>query len=108
MIHTNVTQFDTLEAGLPGCDVVMMLRLQKERMEAALIPDDVTYFNQFGLTSERLRLAKPEAIVLHPGPMNRNVEIADDVADDLMQSVIFQQGANGVPLRMAVLDLLLS
>lgn len=108
MPYMNVTQYDNLEAGLRGCDVVMMLRLQKERMEAALMPDDGTYFNQYGLTMDRLKLAKPDAIIMHPGPMNRNVEIADEVADDLKQSVIFQQGANGVPLRMAVLDLFLS
>lgn len=106
-IADNVKVFDTLETGLPGSDVVMMLRLQKERMDQAMIPDDVTYFHQYGLTQERLRLAKPDAIVMHPGPMNRNVEIADDVADDKKHSVIFEQGANGVPLRMAILDLLL-
>lgn len=107
-IPANVKLFDTLETGLPGCDVVMMLRLQKERMESALIPDDATYFNQFGLTQDRLKLAKPDAIVMHPGPMNRNVEIADDVADDTTHSVIFEQGANGMPMRMAILDLLVS
>jgi len=104
----HIKYFETLESGLPGCDVVMMLRLQKERMDQALIPDDTTYFHQYGLTQERLKLAKENAIVLHPGPMNRNVEIADDVADDPKQSVIFQQGANGVPVRMALLDLYLA
>ena len=107
-IPTNVKLFDRLESGLPGCDVVMMLRLQKERMESALIPDDATYFHQFGLTQERLKLAKPDAIVMHPGPLNRNVEIADEVADDTSRSVIFEQGANGVPMRMAILDLLVA
>ena len=107
-VPENVKLFETLEDGLPGCDVVMMLRLQKERMDKALIPDDATYFHQYGLTEQRLQLAKPDAIVMHPGPMNRNVEISDEVADDPTHSVIFQQGANGVPIRMAILDLLLS
>lgn len=103
----NVTVYDTLESGLPDCDVVMVLRIQKERMDASAIPDDIAYFHAYGLTTERLALAKPDAIVMHPGPMNRGVEITDDVADDPRRSVIFQQGANGVPVRMAVLDLLL-
>ena len=108
VLNLNVKLFKTLEEGLPGCDVVMMLRLQKERMDSAMIPDDAGYFREYGLTQSRLALAKADAIVLHPGPMNRNVEIADDVADDPVRSVIFQQGANGVPARMAILDLLLS
>jgi aspartate carbamoyltransferase catalytic subunit len=106
--HENVYQFDNMKDGLKDCDVVMMLRLQKERMEHALIADETDYFHQFGLTQEKLKFAKPDAIVMHPGPMNRGVEIADDVADDPRASVILEQGANGVPLRMAVLDLLLS
>ena len=106
--HSSIKYFENMEEGLLGCDVVMMLRLQKERMDQAMIPDDATYFRQYGLTQERLKFALPDAIVLHPGPMNRNVEIADDVADDPRQSLIFQQGANGVPVRMAILDLLLS
>lgn len=107
-IPANVKLFENLEEGLAGCDVVMMLRLQKERMDQAMIPDDVSYFHQYGLTLQKLQYAKPDAIVMHPGPMNRNVEIADEVADDPTRSVIFQQGANGVPMRMAILDLLLS
>ena len=107
-VPDNVGLFESMETGLPGCDVVMMLRLQKERMDKAMIPDDTAYFHQFGLTEARLQLAKQDAIVMHPGPMNRNVEIADEVADDTTRSVIFQQGANGVPMRMAILDLLLS
>ncbi len=107
-VPDNVKLFESLEEGLIGCDVVIMLRLQKERMDKAMIPDDTSYFHQFGLTQAKLQLAKPDAIVMHPGPMNRNVEIADEVADDPQRSVIFQQGANGVPMRMAILDLLLS
>jgi aspartate carbamoyltransferase catalytic subunit len=105
-ISPNVKIFDTLEEGLAGCDVVYVLRIQKERMDASLIPDDRAYYHAYGLTTERLAIARPDAIVMHPGPMNRGVEISDDVADDPRQSVIFQQGANGVPVRMAVLDLL--
>lgn len=107
-IPANVKIFDTLEEGLKGCDVVMVLRIQKERMDASAIPDDRAYFHAYGLTPERLAIAKPDAIVMHPGPMNRGVEISDEVADDPHQSVIFKQGANGVPVRMAVLDLLIA
>jgi len=107
-IADNVKVFETLEDGLKRCDVVMVLRIQKERMDASAIPDDTAYFHAYGLTPERLAIAKPDAIVMHPGPMNRGVEISDEVADDPHQSVIFEQGANGVPVRMAVLDLLLA
>jgi aspartate carbamoyltransferase catalytic subunit len=98
-----VARFDTLEAGLPGCDAVMMLRLQKERMEEGMIGTDAEYFRLYGLTQERLALANKGAVVMHPGPMNRNVEIADDVADDPARSLILRQVANGIPVRMAVL-----
>ncbi len=103
-----VEKFTSMEEGLSGCDLVMMLRNQKERMNADLIPNDATFFRLFGLTPERLRLANPEALVMHPAPMNRGVEIADEVADDPARSVIFEQMKNGVPLRMAVLDLLIN
>ena len=102
--YPEIESFTSLEEGLPGCDVVMMLRNQKERMEKSDIPDDAEYFNSFGLTQQRLKLAKPDAIVMHPAPMNRGVEIADDVADDPIKSVIFKQMANGLPMRMAILD----
>lgn len=102
--YDNVSVFDTMEEGLKGCDAVMMLRLQKERMEQAAIPNDSAYFNSFGLTPDRLALAKPDVLVMHPGPMNRGIEIAGDVADDPNRSIIFKQGANGIPMRMAILD----
>ena len=76
-------------------------------MDHSLIPDDATYFNSYGLTPERLTLAKPDAIVLHPGPMNRGIEISDEVADDPHRSAIFRQADNRVPVNMAALDLLL-
>ncbi len=98
--------FDNLERGLEGADVVMMLRLQKERMAVAELPSPVAYFAAFGLDAERLKKARPDAIVMHPGPLNRGIEIASDVADDPARSVILDQVRLGVPLRMAVLDLL--
>lgn len=104
----NIQTFTTLEEGLPGCDVVMMLRNQKERMNEDLIPSDAAFFRQYGLTVERLELANKKAVVMHPAPMNRGVEIADDVADDPSRSLIFKQMAHGVPARMAVLDTLIA
>jgi aspartate carbamoyltransferase catalytic subunit len=92
----------TLDAGLKGVDVVMMLRIQKERMSQAALPDADRYFALYGLTPERLKLARPDAIVMHPQPMNRGIEIASDVADG-KQSVIRDQVRNGVAVRMAVL-----
>ena len=91
-----------LEAGIKGVDVVMMLRIQKERMGQADLPNAERYFEMYGLTPERLRLARPDAIVMHPQPMNRGIEIASDVADG-KQSVIRDQVRNGVAVRMAVL-----
>lgn len=91
--------------GIAGCDVVMMLRIQKERFADADIPAGEEYFQEFGLTTKRLALAKPDAIVMHPGPMNRGVEIESAVADG-PQSVIRLQVANGVAARMAALEVL--
>jgi aspartate carbamoyltransferase catalytic subunit len=91
--------------GIAGCDVVMMLRIQKERFADADIPAGEEYFREFGLTTQRLALAKPDAIVMHPGPMNRGVEIESAVADG-PQSVIRHQVANGVAVRMAALEVL--
>jgi aspartate carbamoyltransferase catalytic subunit len=91
--------------GIAGCDVVMMLRIQKERFADADIPAGEEYFREFGLTRERLAKAKPDAIVMHPQPMNRGVEIESAVADG-PQSVIRQQVSNGVAVRMAVLEIL--
>ena len=95
----------TIEEALDGVDVVMMLRIQLERMQNNFFPSLREYFALFGLTAERMALARPDAIVMHPGPMNRGVEIASDVADG-PQAVILQQVANGVAVRMAVLYLL--
>jgi len=106
--YPNIKVFDNFEDGLKGCDAVMMLRIQKERMDQSLIPDDATYFREYGLTPERLALAKPDAVVLHPGPMNRGIEIADEVADDPVRSAIFRQADNRVPVNMSIFDIMLS
>jgi aspartate carbamoyltransferase catalytic subunit len=108
MPSENLRIFADMEEGLRGVDVVMMLRIQKERLDSAQMPDLPSYFQHYGLTQQRLAIAKPDAIVMHPGPLNRGIEIADDVADDPARSVILEQVANGVPTRMAVLDSLLS
>lgn len=102
-----VEGFETMKEGLKDCDIVMMLRNQMERMEAGLIKSEAEFFKQYGLTHEKLAYAKPGALVMHPGPMNRGVEIDGDVADDPQRSLILQQVRNGVPTRMAVLDILL-
>ena len=98
-------RFGSLEKGIEGADVIISLRLQKERMIAADIPDEQTYFDGFGLTSENLKLAKPDAIVMHPGPVNRGIELSSEVADG-PQSVILQQVTNGIAVRMAVMEIL--
>ena len=100
-----VKVFHDMETGLRGCDVVIMLRLQNERMKGALLPSTQEYFKFFGLTPEKLAFAKPDAIVMHPGPMNRGVEIASEVADG-PQSVILPQVTYGIAVRMAVMALL--
>jgi aspartate carbamoyltransferase catalytic subunit len=100
---TGCSRHATLKAGLKDVDVVMMLRIQKERMTHASLPDADRYFSKYGLTPDRLAVAKPDAIVMHPQPMNRGIEIASDVADGT-QSVIRDQVRNGVAVRMAVLQ----
>ncbi len=101
-----VEVFQDLRAGLDGADVVMMLRLQRERMDGALVPSMREYYHRFGLDAEKLALAKPDAIVMHPGPMNRGVEIDGTLADDINVSVIQEQVEMGVAVRMAAMDLL--
>ena len=94
-----------LEEGIKGADVIIMLRLQNERMSGAMLPSAAEFFKNFGLTPEKLALAKPDAIVMHPGPINRGVEIASDVADGA-QSVILPQVTFGIAVRMAVMSIL--
>jgi aspartate carbamoyltransferase catalytic subunit len=100
-----VEVFDRIEPALVGADVVMMLRIQLERKAGGRFPNTREYARYFGLNSERLNLAKPDAIVMHPGPINRGVEISPAVADG-PRSVILDQVARGVAIRMAVLYLL--
>ncbi len=95
----------SIDEAVEGADVVMLLRIQHERMHGHFFPSVREYFTLFGMTEQRLRLAKPDAIVMHPGPMNRGVEIDSEVADG-RRSVILEQVANGVAVRMAVLYLL--
>ena len=101
-----VEVFHDMRAGLRDSDVVMMLRLQKERMSGGLVPSAREFFRFYGLDAAKLRAAKPDAIVMHPGPMNRGVEIDSAVADDPARSVIGEQVEMGVAVRMAVLDIL--
>jgi len=101
-----VEVFHSMEAGLRGVDVVMMLRLQRERMSRGLVPSAREYFRFFGLDAAKLAWAKPDVLVMHPGPMNRGVEIDSAVADDPVHSVIGEQVEMGVAVRMAVLDVL--
>ena len=105
-LPAGTTGFTDFEEGIAGADVVMMLRIQRERMDEAVADGLGDYRSHYGLTRERLALAAPDAIVMHPGPMNRGVEIDGDVADDPERSVILDQVSNGVAVRMACLDLL--
>ena len=100
------TPYHDFDAALDGSDVVMMLRLQTERMQGAFIPSEREYHHLYGLTQDRLSRAAPDALVMHPGPMNRGVEIDSDVADMLDRSIITQQVEMGVAIRMACLDVL--
>lgn len=101
-----VEVFDDMAEGLQDADVVMMLRLQKERMDGAFIPSEREYYHRFGLDPDKLRHADANAIVMHPGPMNRGVEIDGTLADDINRSVIQDQVEMGVAVRMAAMELL--
>jgi aspartate carbamoyltransferase catalytic subunit len=103
---TGIPSFTSMDEGIAGADVVMMLRIQRERMEAALVAQLGDYYRLYGLTRERLKRAAPDAIVMHPGPMNRGVEIEGALADDPERSTIQEQVELGVATRMACLDLL--
>ena len=99
--------FHDMEEGLKDVDVVMMLRLQRERMDGGFVPSEREYYHRYGLNAAKLSNAKPDAIVMHPGPMNRGVEIDGDIADDLSRSVIQEQVEMGVAVRMAAMDILM-
>jgi len=101
-----VEVYDDMSEGLRDVDVVMMLRLQRERMDGGFIPSEREYYHRYGLDNEKLSLAKPDAIVMHPGPMNRGVEIDGTLADDINRSVIQEQVEMGVAVRMAAMELL--
>ncbi|MFQ5994774.1 MAG: aspartate carbamoyltransferase catalytic subunit [Acidiferrobacterales bacterium] len=101
-----VSPYTDMRAGLEGVDVVIMLRLQRERMEGARLPSEQEFFNLYGLTADKLELAKKDAIVMHPGPMNRGLEIDSSVADG-PQSVILPQVTNGIAVRMAVMAIIM-
>ncbi len=101
-----VRVFHDMKSGLQGADIVMMLRLQKERMARGLVPSAREFFRFWGLDAEKLAYAKPDALVMHPGPMNRGVEIDSAIADHPTRSVIAEQVEMGVAVRMAVLDTL--
>jgi len=111
LVPSNFSEFgceiyDNMEEGLNDVDVVMMLRLQRERMDGGFIPSEREYYHRYGLDAEKLAHAKDDEIVMHPGPMNRGVEIDGDIADDINRSVIQEQVEMGVAVRMAAMDLL--
>ena len=99
-------RFTRIEEALDGADVIMMLRLQNERMDGGFIPSAREFHALYGLTAERLALAKPDALIMHPGPMNRGVEIDSAIADHPERSAITEQVEMGVAVRMACLDVL--
>jgi aspartate carbamoyltransferase catalytic subunit len=101
-----VEVFHDMAQGLAGVDIVMMLRLQSERMHGSFVPSTREYFHFFGLDYEKLRMAKPDALIMHPGPMNRGVEIGSEIADDIDRSLIRHQVEMGVAVRMACLEIL--
>ena len=102
-----VTPLCELDEGLQDVDVIMMLRLQLERMEGQLIPSAQEYFRQYGLTAERVQRAAPDVVVMHPGPINRGLEIASDVADGA-RSLILEQVTNGIAVRMSIMAKLMA
>ncbi|MDG2252603.1 MAG: aspartate carbamoyltransferase catalytic subunit [Methylophilaceae bacterium] len=103
---TKFQEFNEMKAGISDVDVIMMLRIQKERMQQEIIPSEKKYFESFGLTTELMKYAKKDAIVMHPGPINRGVEIQSQVADS-SQSVILAQVTFGIAIRMAVMTMLI-
>jgi len=101
-----VEVFHDMRRGLEECDIIMMLRLQAERMQGTFVPSTREYFRYFGLDEEKLAMARPDALIMHPGPMNRGVEIDSRVADDITRSAILEQVELGLAVRQACLDML--
>jgi len=108
VLKRKVNIFYNMKDGLKNCDIVMMLRIQKERIVGTHIPNEKEYFNKFGLDYKKLSYAKKKAFVMHPGPMNRGVEIDSKLADDVTRSLIQEQVAMGVAIRMACLEILIN
>lgn len=102
-----VKAYHNMREGLKGCDIIMMLRIQKERMQTSFIPSLGEFFRFYGLNAEKLAYAKEDALVMHPGPINRGVEIDGDIADDINRSIILDQVEMGVAVRQAIFELLL-
>ena len=102
-----MTPLTKLDEGLQNVDVIMMLRLQLERMAGQLIPSPQEYFRQYGLTAERVQRAAPDVIVMHPGPINRGLEISSEVADGT-RSLILEQVTNGIAVRMSIMAKLMA
>jgi aspartate carbamoyltransferase catalytic subunit len=112
LMPTGINEFGVevyydMQEGLKDVDVVMMLRLQRERMDGGFVPSEREYYHRYGLDSGKLSYAKPDAIVMHPGPMNRGIEIDGEIADDLSLSVIQEQVEMGVAVRMATMEILM-
>ncbi|MDS9951658.1 MAG: aspartate carbamoyltransferase catalytic subunit, partial [Planktomarina sp.] len=112
LMPSGITEFGAevyhdMNEGLKDVDVIMMLRLQSERMDGGFIPSEREYYHRYGLDAAKLSNAKEGAIVMHPGPMNRGVEIDGEIADDLSRSVIQEQVEMGVAVRMAVMNILM-
>ena len=101
-----VEVFHDMRRGLEQCDIIMMLRLQAERMQGTFVPSTREYFRYFGLDEAKLAMARPDALIMHPGPMNRGVEIDSRVADDITRSAILEQVELGLAVRQACLDML--
>ena len=103
--NLGVAVHHSMESGIRDADIIMMLRLQTERMQGSYVPSTREYFRFFGLDREKLAIAKPDALIMHPGPMNRGIEIDSELADDINRSVIHEQVEMGVAVRMACLDI---
>ena len=103
-----VNIFTDMKKGLKNCDIVMMLRIQKERIVGKIMQNQKTYFKKYGLDYNKLQYAKKNAFVMHPGPMNRGVEIDSELADDVTRSLIQEQVAMGVAIRMACLEIIIN
>lgn len=108
VLSSGIQVFEDLESAIPGSDVIMMLRLQKERMEKIYVKDEKEYFERYGLDQKKLDKANSKAYIMHPGPMNRGIEIESDIADDMSKSLVLEQVEIGVAVRQGILEALAS